>query len=261
MSATLVAKGLAAGHADRVLFTELDLVVAPGDVVGLVGANGAGKSTLLRLLAGLDEPEAGAVTCAPPDATIGYLPQEPDRVPAESVHDFLLRRTGVAAAEHAMNSAADALSRHEPGADDAYAHALERWLALGGADIEERVAQVANDLRVDVDLQLPMTVLSGGQAARAGLAALLLSRYDVFLLDEPTNDLDLDGLERLERFVSGLRAGTVVVSHDREFLTRTVTKVLELDLAQHRINLLLCHYEVYLEERDRSRRHAREEYE
>src|SRR3954465_2898360 len=153
MSATLVAKGLAAGHADRVLFSELDLVVAPGDVVGLVGANGAGKSTLLRLLAGLDEPEAGTVTYAPPDAMIGYLPQEPDRVPAESVHDFLLRRTGVAAAEPAMNSGAHALSRAEAGADDAYAHLLERWLALGGADVEERIAQVTHDLHVDVDVQ------------------------------------------------------------------------------------------------------------
>src|SRR3954469_9640185 len=186
MSATLVAKGLAAGHADRVLFTELDLVVAPGDVVGLVGANGAGKSTLLRLLAGLDEPEAGAVTYAPPDATIGYLPQEPDPVPRRSVHAFLPRPTGAAEAAHAMTTAADALSRHETGADDAYGHALERWLALGGADIEERVVQVTADLELDVDLGLPMTALSGGQAARAGLAALLLSRYDVFLLDEPT---------------------------------------------------------------------------
>ena len=78
-----------------------------------------------------------------------------------------------------------------------------------------------------------MAALSGGQAARAGLASLLLSRYDVFLLDEPTNDLDLDGLERLERFVSRLRAGAVLVSHDREFLARTVTRVVELDLAQH----------------------------
>src|SRR3954453_17184789 len=260
MSATLVAKGLAAGHADRVLFTELDLVVAPGDVVGLVGANGAGKSTLLRLLAGLDEPEAGTVTYAPPDATIGYLPQEPDRVPAESVHDFLLRRTGVAGAELAMNSAADALSRHEPEADDSYAHALERWLALGGADVEERIGQVAADLRLDVALALPMTALSGGQAARAGLAALLLSRYDVFLLDEPTNDLDLDGLDILERFVASLRAGVVLVSHDREFLTRTVTQVVELDRAQQQVNVYGGGYASYLEERERSRRHARETY-
>ncbi len=106
-----------------------------------------------------------------------------------------------------------------------------------------------------------MTALSGGQAARAGLASLLLSRYDVFLLDEPTNDLDLDGLERLERFVSGLRAGTVVISHDREFLMRTVTKVLELDLAQQQINLYGGGYAAYLEERETARRHAREDYE
>src|SRR3954454_7566939 len=243
------------------MFSDLDLVVAPGDVVGLVGANGAGKSTLLRLLAGLDDPEAGGVTYAPPDAMIGYLPQEPDRIPAESVHDFLLRRTGVAAAEHAMNSAADALSRHEPGADDAYAHALERWLALGGADVEERIAQVTHDLHVDVDVQLPMTVLSGGQAARAGLASLLLSRYDIFLLDEPTNDLDLDGLARLERFVTGLRAGVVLVSHDREFLARTVTRVVELDLAQQQISVFGGGYAAYLEEREIARQHARDNYE
>src|SRR5205085_7024784 len=129
MSATLVAKDLAAGHGDRTLFSGLNLVVAPGDVVGLVGANGAGKSTLLRLLAGIDAAEAGSVSTAPPDALIGYLPQEPDRLAGETVHAFLTRRTGVAAAEHAMNSTADALARQEPGADDAYAHALERWLA------------------------------------------------------------------------------------------------------------------------------------
>ena len=80
-----------------------------------------------------------------------------------------------------------------------------------------------------------MTALSGGQAARAGLASLLLSRYDVFLLDEPTNDLDLDGLARLEAFVQGQRAGIVLVSHDREFLSRTVTRIVELDLAQQQV--------------------------
>ena len=106
-----------------------------------------------------------------------------------------------------------------------------------------------------------MTALSGGQAARAGLASLLLSRYDVFLLDEPTNDLDLDGLDRLERFVTGLRAGVVVVSHDREFLARTVTRVVELDLAQQQVGVYGGGYDAYLEEREVARRHAREEYE
>ncbi|MFD9247829.1 ABC-F family ATP-binding cassette domain-containing protein, partial [Streptomyces sp. NPDC059556] len=148
-----------------------------------------------------------------------------------------------------------------PGPHDAYATTLERWLNLGGADLDERAEEVADSLGLTVGLDQPMTSLSGGQAARAGLASLLLSRYDVFLLDEPTNDLDLDGLERLEGFVKGLRAGTVVISHDREFLTRTVTKVLELDLAQQQITLYGGGYEAYLEERDRARRHAREDFE
>ncbi|WP_328666673.1 ATP-binding cassette domain-containing protein [Streptomyces sp. NBC_00322] len=261
MTATLVAKELAAGHGDRSLFSGLDLVVAPGDVIGLVGVNGAGKSTLLRLLAGLDRPEQGELRLSPPTATVGHLPQEPERRPGESVRDFLARRTGVAAAQRAMDEATQALVDGAPGADDAYADSLERWLALGGADLDERAEEVADTLGLTVGLDLPMTALSGGQAARAGLASLLLSRYDIFLLDEPTNDLDLDGLDRLETFVQGLRAGTVVVSHDREFLTRTVTKVLELDLVQQQITLYGGGYAAYLEERETARRHAREDFE
>jgi ATPase subunit of ABC transporter with duplicated ATPase domains len=112
-----------------------------------------------------------------------------------------------------------------------------------------------------VPLDAPTTGLSGGQAARVGLAALLLSRYDVLLLDEPTNDLDLSGLEQLERFVTGARSGIVVVSHDREFLARTVTRVVELDLAQQLVRVHDGGYEAYLVEREVARRHAREEYE
>ncbi|MBH1938193.1 ABC-F family ATP-binding cassette domain-containing protein [Streptomyces sp. AV19] len=270
MNATLVAKDLSAGHGDRTLFSHLDLVVAPGDVIGLVGANGAGKSTLLRLLAGAGEdgengktgtrPEQGALRLSPPTATVGYLPQEPDRRPGESVRAFLARRTGVTEAQAALDEATEALVEGAKGADDAYATALERWLALGGADLDERAEEVVAELGLTVGLDRPMTSLSGGQAARAGLASLLLSRYDVFLLDEPTNDLDLDGLDRLERFVTGLRAGTVLVSHDREFLTRTVNQVLELDLAQQQVNLYGGGYAAYLEERARARRHAREAY-
>ncbi|MEU4685947.1 ABC-F family ATP-binding cassette domain-containing protein [Streptomyces xinghaiensis] len=261
MNATLVAKNLTAGHGERSLFSGLDLVVAPGDVIGLVGVNGAGKSTLLRLLAGLDSAEDGQVRLSPPTATVGHLPQEPERRPGESVRDFLARRTGVSAAQAALDAATGALVEERPGADDAYATAFDRWLSLGAADLDERAEEVTASLGLDTGLDRPMTTLSGGQAARAGLASLLLSRYDVFLLDEPTNDLDLDGLQRLETFVRGLRAGTVLVSHDREFLTRTVTKVLELDLAQQQVNLFGGGYTAYLEERETARRRAREAYE
>jgi ATPase subunit of ABC transporter with duplicated ATPase domains len=261
MSATMIVRDLAAGHGDRTLFSALDLVVAPGDVIGLVGANGAGKTTLLRTLAGLLPVESGSITLNPPTATVGYLPQERERRPGETVRDFLIRRTGVGPAQAAMDAAAEALAAGQPGADDAYAAALERWLGLGGADLDERAGAVVAELGLAVSLDHPTTGLSGGQAARAGMASLLLSRYDIRLLDEPTNDLDLAGLDRLEDFVRGLRTGTVLVSHDREFLTRTVTAVLELDLVQQQIHLYGGGYDAYLAERERARQHARDDYE
>ncbi|MGI5502262.1 ABC-F family ATP-binding cassette domain-containing protein [Lentzea sp. CA-135723] len=255
---TLVAKDLAAGHGDRVLFSGLDLVVAPGDVIGLVGVNGAGKSTLLRTLAGLIPAESGRVSLNPPSANVGHLAQEPERLAGETVRSFLARRTGVAEAQRVLDVATEALTA---GNDEGYSEALDQWLALGGADLEERSLEVVADLGLTVGLDALMTSLSGGQAARAGMASLLLSRYDIYLLDEPTNDLDLDGLERLEKFVTGLRAGTVLVSHDREFLARTVTSVLELDLHQNAVHLYGGGYESYLEERARARQHARDDYE
>ncbi|ATL65808.1 ABC-F family ATP-binding cassette domain-containing protein [Nocardia terpenica] len=261
MSTTLHARGLSAGHGERTLFSDLDLVLAPGDVIGLVGVNGAGKSTLLRMLADRDAP-TGEITLSPPDATIGYLAQEPERVPGESVLAFLSRRTGVAAAQQAMDAAAERLAE---GGDDEYSPALERWLALGGADLDQRAEEVAAELGLIATLPdglgTPMTALSGGQAARAGLASVLLSRFDILLLDEPTNDLDLDGLARLEQFVAGVRVPLMVISHDREFLARTVNRIVELDLAQQQVGVYDGGYESYLAEREIARRHARERYE
>src|SRR2546423_5248488 len=261
VTGTMIVKGLSAGYGEEELFAGLDLVVAAGDVIGLVGANGAGKSTLLRTLAGLHGPRGGTIAVHPRTALVGYLPLEPERRPGETVAGYLGRRTGVTAAQVALDAAAGALAVGEPGADDAYTIALERWLDLGGADLEGRAGAVCADLGLGVALEHPMSGLSGGQAARAGLAALLLSRYDIFLLDEPSNDLDLDGLATLEAFVTGVRAGTVLVSHDREFLTRTVTGVLELDRPQQQIRHYGGGYESYLDEREISRRHARAEYE
>lgn len=268
MTATLVGKNLAGGFAHRTLFEGLDVTVAPGDVVGVVGANGAGKSTLLRILAGDLQPLSGTVGVAPGDAFIGWLPQEHERIPGETVAAYIARRTGCIAATEAMESAAAALADQVQGrADlaDEYSVAFDRWLACGAADLEDRVPAVLNDVGLGPDTVRPastlMTSLSGGQAARVGLAALVLSRFDVVLLDEPTNDLDLDGLARLEDFVRDLRGGVVLVSHDREFLARSVTHVLELDLAQNRTTVFGGGYESYLEERAVARRHRREQYE
>ena len=262
MTATLVAKNVAGGFAHRTLFEGLDLTVAPGDVVGVVGANGAGKSTLLRILAGDIEPLDGKVSLAPSDAFVGWLPQE-------TVAGYIARRTGCTAATLTMDAAAAALAypgEVSAGMDpaDRYSLALDHWLATGAADLDERLPAVLADLGLGSDAvqpeSTPMTALSGGQAARVGLAALMLSRFDIVLLDEPTNDLDLDGLDRLEDFVRDLRGGVVLVSHDREFLARSVTRVLELDLAQNTTTVFGGGYDSYLEEREVARRHRREHY-
>jgi ATPase subunit of ABC transporter with duplicated ATPase domains len=269
MTATLVAKNVAGGFAHRTLFEGLDLTVAPGDVVGVVGANGAGKSTLLRILAGDIEPLDGKVSLAPADAFVGWLPQEHERVPGESVAGYIARRTGCTAATLTMDAAAAALAdpgEASAGIDpaDRYSLALDHWLATGAADLDERLPAVLADLGLGSGevqpASTPMTALSGGQAARVGLAALMLSRFDIVLLDEPTNDLDLDGLDRLEDFVRDLRGGVVLVSHDREFLARSVTRVLELDLAQNTTTVFGGGYDSYLEEREVTRRHRREHY-
>ncbi|HEY1106521.1 MAG TPA: ABC-F family ATP-binding cassette domain-containing protein [Agromyces sp.] len=276
MTATLVAQGLAGGYAHRTLFEDLDLTVAPGDVVGVVGANGAGKSTLLGILGGAIAPLSGTVSLAPSDAFVGWLPQEHERVEGETIAQYVARRTGCAEASARLDAAAELLALAEPpaGVDpaDEYSIALERWLASGAADLDDRLPAVLAELGLAVgdgetadgttlSPDSLMTGLSGGQAARVGLAALICSRFDIVLLDEPTNDLDLDGLARLESFVAGLRGGVVLVSHDREFLARTVTKVLELDLAQHSNRVYGGGYDAYLEERETVRRHAREDYE
>ena len=167
-----------------------------------------------------------------------------------------------------MEAAAAALAdpdEESTDSDAAYSAALEHWLAAGAADLEERMPAVLAELGLDTDAVRPdstlMTALSGGQAARVGLAALMLSRFDIVLLDEPTNDLDLDGLAQLENFVRDLRGGVVLVSHDREFLARSVTRVLELDLAQNTTTVFGGGYDSYLEEREVARRHRREQYE
>jgi ATPase subunit of ABC transporter with duplicated ATPase domains len=252
---------VSAGHGDRELFTDLDLVVAPGDVIGLVGPNGAGKTTLLRMLAGVRTPDAGTITISPPEAHIGYLPQESEAIEGESVLENLARRTGVHAAQVEFDLQSAALAEDYEAAGDAYSLALEEWLALGAPDFDERVAAVVDSIGLDVALYLPMSALSGGQAARVGLAVLLLSRFDAYLLDEPTNNLDSDGLDLLEDFVLGLDAPVVVISHDREFLSRTVTSIVEIDRSLLRVTTYGGGYEAYLDERSVARRQARLDYE
>jgi ATPase subunit of ABC transporter with duplicated ATPase domains len=261
-SASLVARDVCVSFGPRVVLDRVSLTVGPQHRIGVVAPNGTGKTTLLRVLAGLTRPDRGSVTRMPAEAAVGYLPQERERVPAETVRAFLARRTGVAAANAALDSASHALAAGAPGADDDYSAALDRFLALGAADFDARAEAVVTRVGLPAGLLgAQMTALSGGQAARAALAAILLSRYDVFLLDEPTNDLDFDGLGMLEEFLRDLEGGVVVVSHDRAFLDRTIDSVLEIDEHTHRATLFAGGWRAYLDERERARRHERERYE
>jgi ATPase subunit of ABC transporter with duplicated ATPase domains len=261
-SFSLVARDLARSFGDRVVLDGVDLTVGPRSRIGVVAPNGTGKTTLLRLLAGRDAPDRGAVTLAPPDLRVGYLSQEPERRTDETLRAFLARRAGVTAVAGELDRTAHALAAGEPGADERYAIALDRYLGAGAADFDARADEVCADLGLPAGLLAVKTAsLSGGQAARASLAAVLLSRFDVFLLDEPTNDLDFDGLSRLEGFLDSVPGGIVLVSHDRAFLERTVTSVLELDEHSHRATEYRGGFAAYLEARAVARRHVEDRYE
>jgi len=253
LSGTLAATAVTKAYGAQLVLSSVDVVVPPGARIGLVGRNGSGKSTLLRVLAGLEQPDSGTVRRSPSGLAVGYLPQEADANAGEALRSYLARRTGVYAAESELDALTARLA-DEPGLVAEHSAALDRFLAVGGADFDPRAAACCAELGLTVSLDAPLAALSGGEAARAQLAAILLARFDVFLLDEPTNDLDYDGLARLERFVCELPGSAVVVSHDRDFLDRTVDRIVELDEWSHGATEFSGGWSEY----ERAREHARQ---
>ena len=258
MTAQLICRDLAFSHGPTPVLAGVDLTVAPGHRIGVVGPNGVGKSTLLRLLAGELTPERGRVERHPPTARVVLWRQELDDEVGETVEQVLLRRTGLAGVDAEYQAATAALAAGESGADDRYALALERYLAI---DPDTVVATTLERVGLDPAMaDRASAALSGGQRARLGLAVVLASQADVLLLDEPTNDLDLAGLELLERFVVGSDAAMVIVSHDRAFLSRTITGVLEIDEHRRTGAFFDGGWDAYLTERSTARSLASERY-
>lgn len=256
----LFASGVTKWFGAEVVLQGVNLQIDARSRIGLVGRNGVGKSTLLRILAGLEEPDEGTVRRTPNTLRVGYLPQERDALPGETLRAFFGRRTGVAAASCDLDRLTAALE-HDPDAIGPYGEALDLFLALGGDDLSARAAATCADLGLSTSrLDVEMGALSGGEAARATLASLLLSRFDVFLLDEPTNNLDFAGLDRLEHFAAELTAAIVVVSHDRAFLDRTVTQILEIDESSRTAALYAGAWSEYLERRAIARSLQNEAY-
>ncbi|OJX97280.1 MAG: ABC transporter ATP-binding protein [Micrococcales bacterium 73-15] len=227
--------GVSVSYGERRVLTDVDLVVSPGERLGLIGENGSGKSTLLRVAAGLLTPDAGTATVAGPGpaARVGLLHQEPPFPADVTLAEALAGATAVVRdAEAELDDAARALAATPD--DDAttarYAGALERAEALDVWGLAAREAAMLAGLGLaDIAPDRPVSTLSGGQLARLSLAWLLLSQPDVLLLDEPTNHLDDDAVAHLRSVLTAWRGPVLLASHDRAFLDEAVTGLVDLD--------------------------------
>ena len=256
----LSARDVTVTRGTQTVLESVSLSVDRGSRLGVVGPNGVGKSTLLRILAGTQNPDQGRVEKAPASLRVAFLPQETDAQPGELLLDYLARRTGVAEAEAELDHQTERLAA-DPDALDDYMGALEAFLATGGDDFSSRVGTVAAEVGLPPDRSsVPVAEMSGGQSARARLAAVLLTRADVLLLDEPTNDLDFAGLELLEDAVERFDGAVVMVSHDRAFLDRVATRVLEVEEHSHRATEYAGAWSEFVERRALARSQAGEAY-
>ena len=233
----------------------VSFVLNDGEHAGLIGPNGSGKSTILRCITGRERPDSGTVVVSPRGSTLGYLAQAFEQLGDQTIGEVVASARGeLAEAERAMLDAAEAMTH----ADDievamqVYGDASARFEALGGYEREHRAAAVLQGLQLaDIPPDTLASTLSGGQKTRLGLALLLLQEPDLLLLDEPTNHLDVDALEWLEGFVQDYHNSVLVVSHDREFLDRTVTRILYLDPDTHAVRSYEGNYSSFEEARDR----------
>jgi len=219
---------LAKSFALNSLFTELTFSLNAGDRAGLIGPNGCGKSTLLRIIAGRETADAGHVNI-PSGVRIGYLPQGLELDTRATIADVVGRAAGdVAALEAELATLASSLARtpEDVALQQRYDSLLQR---ISSANTGQAAAILAGLGLDGLPPELPVGRLSGGQKTRLSLALVLLGDPQVLLLDEPTNHLDIAMLEWLERWLAEFPGGALIVSHDRTFLDRTVTRILAMD--------------------------------
>ncbi|WP_025040725.1 energy-dependent translational throttle protein EttA [Nitrosospira briensis] len=214
----------------RTILKDISISFFPGAKIGLLGLNGSGKSTVLKIMAGLDKDIEGEVT-AMPNLNIGYLPQEPQLNPVQTVRDAVQEGLGeVFGAQQKLEEVYAAYA--EPDADfDALASEqvrLEAILAVSGGDGSQQMEIAADALRLP-EWDAMIENLSGGEKRRVALCKLLLSKPDMLLLDEPTNHLDAESVEWLEQFLTRFPGTVVAVTHDRYFLDNAAEWILELD--------------------------------
>lgn len=256
----LQASALAFRHDSQAdwLFRNVSFEINPGDRVALVGPNGAGKTSLLRILTGELEPCSGNLVRRT-GLRLASVRQEVSAPAGEPLRDFVLD------ADALLGSLRREQHVLEAGVDDEatalrYAELLTAYEAAGGYRLEARAESVLDGLGFDArERSLAMGQLSSGQRSRAELARLLLSPADLLLIDEPTNHLDVEAREWLERYLEGLEAACLLISHDRVFLSRATSRTFEL--RKGALTVYEGSYELYREQRALAERQAWERYE
>ena len=242
--------GLGKSFGVRQVFSNVSFEIKEGDRIALVGPNGAGKSTLLKCILGIEELDEGQVVMSPV-ASVGYLQQDVNLGDASLAEEIETAWEDVHALENKLQELTTYLETHEASESDLqrldYLQNRLEW--LGGYDYEQKTKRIVYGLGfTDEDLYKPANAFSGGQKTRINLAKALVRRPDFLFLDEPTNHLDMEMLEWLEGYLSSYRGGILIVSHDRYFMDRIVTGVVELD--HHKATTYRGNYSRYVAQRE-----------
>ena len=222
-------------HGRQILFLEAGMSVYRGEKVGLVGPNGSGKSTIFRMIVNEEPPDSGQVAVEK-GITIGYFSQDVGEMSGRSVVEETMAGAGeVSDVAHELHALEHAMADPDRASElealvDRFGHVQARFDELGGYALESRAREILAGLAFRPDsLDDDVSKLSGGWKMRVALARILLMRPDALLLDEPTNHLDIESIIWLERFLRDFGGALVMTSHDREFLNRLVTKIVEID--------------------------------
>ncbi|MGD0284084.1 MAG: ribosomal protection-like ABC-F family protein [Candidatus Saccharimonadales bacterium] len=255
----LTAKNLGFEYDNRPVFSGIDLSINSGEKVGIVGPNGCGKSTLLKVLAGVLQPTEGEILST--GIEVGYMPQQLDEWVEFRVEEFLKKVTGVESAFSDLDQSAQEISS---GSNDQtlliYQAALDRVEKLGN-NFENKIKTALRKAGIDnIDTDTYISDLSGGQRTRLAMAATFASNQDVVLLDEPTNNLDKEGIIVLERYIKEARASFVVASNDRRFLRNSISTIIEM-AETGGINRFALGYDEYVVAREVARQAAVKRYE
>lgn len=240
-----------------IVLDDVSFTVNERDRLALVGANGVGKSTLLRIVTGEVAPDGGVVRI-PNRIDIGYLPQVVQPQPAQTVEGLLAEALGPLDAMGRRLRELEALmaagGREAETVLTEYGEVPEEFEHLGGYDLDHRIDEVMDGLGIrHIAREREVESLSGGEKARVALAALLLRAPDLLLMDEPTNHLDFAALEWLEGYLAAYRGAYLVVSHDRRFLNRTATSIVEIDEHLRDARVFPGNYDAYLEAQRKER--------